>query len=283
LYVTNRQVAAALEETASLLEIQGANPFRVAAYRNAATMIRQRAEPLEELYRTHGIEGLRTLPGIGTSLGAAIGQLLRMGHFSPLNRLRGDEDPERVFRSVANIGPQLARRIHESLGIETLAELEAAAHDGRLAEVPGMGTKRIRAVKESLAGRFRRLPPRSRRTPKKESISVAEILEVDEEYRKLAQANRLRKIAPRRFNPTGAAWLPVLHTQRGDRHYTALYSNTARAHELGVTHDWVVIYRDDHEDGQWTVITAKLGKLRGKRIIRGRESECAAHYAMETS
>jgi putative hydrolase len=92
----------------------------------------------------------------------------------------------------------------------------------------------------------------------------------------------LPRIAPRRFNPTGQAWLPILHTQRSDRHYTVLFSNTARAHELGTTKEWVVIYRDDAKgDGQWTVITARLGKLRGRRIVRGREAECEAYYAQQ--
>ena len=71
---------------------------------------------------------------------------------------------------------------------------------------------------------------------------------------------------------------------RGDRHYTALFSNTARAHEFGATHDWVVIYRDDDADhSRWTVITASYGCLRGRRIIRGRERECEAHYARSAS
>ena len=76
----------------------------------------------------------------------------------------------------------------------------------------------------------------------------------------MAKQGKLPRIAPRRFNPTGDAWLPVLHTQRDGRHYTALYSNTARAHELGTTHDWVVIYRDDDQhSGSWTAITASFG------------------------
>ena len=57
-----------------------------------------------------------------------------------------------------------------------------------------------------------------------------------------AAAGSLRKIAPKRFNPKDETWLPVLHTRRGDWHFTVLYSNTQRAHELGKTHDWVVIY-----------------------------------------
>jgi DNA polymerase (family X) len=71
----------------------------------------------------------------------------------------------------------------------------------------------------------------------------------------------------------------VLHTQRGPRHYTALFSNTARAHELGRTSDWVVLYFDGQgEERQCTVITASRGPLRGRRIVRGREQECLEHY-----
>jgi putative hydrolase len=108
---------------------------------------------------------------------------------------------------------------------------------------------------------------------------VSELLDTDRECREKARAGQLPRIAPQRFNPTGEARLPVLHTQRGSRHYTALYSNTARAHELGTTHNWVVIYRDDHEGhGQWTVVTARYGPLRGRRMVRGREAECGTYY-----
>jgi len=111
---------------------------------------------------------------------------------------------------------------------------------------------------------------------------IAELLDIDGSYRRLAELDRLPRIAPRRFNPEGKAWLPILHTQRGDRHYTALFSNTARAHEMGATGDWVVVYRDDDADhGQWTVITAGLGRLKGRRIIRGLEQQCAAYYATQ--
>jgi putative hydrolase len=115
--------------------------------------------------------------------------------------------------------------------------------------------------------------------PSGEEIPVGELLDIDDQYRRLAKQGKQPRIAPRRFNPTGEAWLPVLHTNRGARYYTALFSNTARAHELGTMHDWVVIYRDGHDDhGRWTVITAHYGRLRGRRIVRGREQECEAHY-----
>jgi hypothetical protein len=107
---------------------------------------------------------------------------------------------------------------------------------------------------------------------------VAELLDVDREYRERAAAGRLRLIAPRRFNPGAEAWLPVLHTRRGARHYTALFSNTARAHRAQKTRDWVVLYSDDGAgERQNTVITATRGALRGRRVVAGREQECAAH------
>jgi hypothetical protein len=61
---------------------------------------------------------------------------------------------------------------------------------------------------------------------------------------------------------------------------TALFSNTALAHELGRTHDWVVIYfgRDGGPEHQRTVVTETRGPLEGRRVVRGREGECREHY-----
>ena len=111
--------------------------------------------------------------------------------------------------------------------------------------------------------------------------SVAVLLDVDAEYRRRSARGELARIAPRRFNPSGEAWLPVLHTERGEWHFTALYSNTARAHELGRTRDWVVVYfyDHDHHESQCTVVTEQSGPLRGKRVVRGREQECRTFHA----
>ncbi len=113
-----------------------------------------------------------------------------------------------------------------------------------------------------------------------DSPSVEVLLAIDREYREKAQAGALRLIAPRRMNPEGKAWLPVLHTRFGPWHFTALFSNTERAHELHRTHDWVVIYFSDPEgeEGQFTVVTERRGTLAGERVVRGREPECARYY-----
>lgn len=275
----NAALAAALEEMADLLESQQANPFRVQAYRDAAGVVRHLDQPVWQIVHEQGAKGLGLLPGIGTSLARMLEQLVGTGCCPLLEQLRAGSSPEGVLFTVPGIGRRLSHRIHDELGIHTLSDLEAAAWDGRLARVEGICPRRVRAVRESLAGRFRR-PPRFVPTVT-EVPPVSELLDVDEEYRRKAAAGRLPVIAPRRFNPQHRAWLPVLHTTRGDRHYTALYSNTARAHELGTTDDWVVIYRDDHAgDGQWTVVTARLGPFRGRRIVRGREAQCASVHGV---
>ena len=278
----NEDIAGHLDEVARLLAAQGANPFRVRAYRRAAETLRRLPQPVSEILERQGLEGLQLLPGIGESIARAIRNTLAHGRLAMLDRLRGESDPITLLASVPGIGCALADRLHHDLGLETLEDLEAAAHDGRLEQIAGIGQKRLAGVRDSLAHRLARVrPPASagRGLPP----STAEILDVDREYREKAAANQLVHIAPRRFNPSREAWLPILHTERGARHYTALFSNTARAHELGRTGDWVVVYLDDgRSERQATVVTETHGPLVGRRVVRGRERECAAHYGGAT-
>lgn len=275
----NIDVAGRLEEAAHLLADQGADTFRVGAYLRAATTVRNLREPVDELFRTQGMDGLKALPHVGESIARAIRELLTHGRLPMLDRLRGEADPVALLASVPGIGRVFADRLHEELGLESLEDLEAAAHDGRLDTVAGFGAKRLAGIRDSLAHRLGRV-----RVPSHASTapSVAELLDVDREYREKAGAGLLQRIAPRRFNPTGEAWLPVLHTHRDSRRYTALFSNTARAHRSGKTHDWVVLYGDDGDgEHRHTVITAGHGPLRGRRVVAGREPECQAHYGIE--
>ena len=271
----NQAIAEKLLEIADLLEQQNANPFRVNAYRRAARTVAAHPEPLAELAAREGTEGLDQLPTIGRSIALAIQEMLRTGRWLQLERLRGTLDPEQVFQSIPGVGPELARRIHEALEIESLAELEQAAHDGRLEQIAGIGPRRARMIAAALAQMLQRRPARPRSAA--DEPDVATLLDVDREYREQAAGGKLRKIAPRRFNPAGASWLPILHTQRGDWHFTALFSNTARAHDLGKTDDWVVLYfHTDHgPEAQRTVVTETSGSLTGRRVVRGREAECA--------
>jgi DNA polymerase (family X) len=274
----NARVATQLEEVANLLGQQGANPFRVQAYRRAAQTVRRLPRPVNEILIQGGIEELRSLPAIGDHLAIAIRDIVRLGRLPMLARLRGETDAIELLETVPGIGPVQAARLHDELGIDSLEDLEAAAHDGRLVDIAGLGHKRVTGIIDSLAARLGRARPTST-TP--DFAPIADLLDVDREYRASAALGTLHKIAPRRFNRSGEAWLPILHTQRGDRHYTALFSNTARAHKLGKTRDWVVLYYDGAAgEQQSTVITSQFGALKGRRVVRGRDEECAEFYGL---
>ena len=270
----NSRAAQILEDCGELLRQQGANPFRAMAYGRAAETLRSLDSDVRDLLKSEGSEGLVRLPFIGTGLADAIGEIARTGRLARLDRLRGEVDPEALFQTIPGIGPALAHDIHEILHVDTLEGLEVAACDGRLREVPGVGSRRAEAIRSSLASILSRSVASRRKGQK--LPSVEQLLDVDREYRQKAAAGKLQKIAPKRFNPEGKAWLPILHTARSEWHFTALYSNTARSHELGRTHDWVVLYfyNDDHEEGQATVVNETHGPLKDLRVVRGREAEC---------
>jgi DNA polymerase (family 10) len=275
----NDQVARRLEEVAELLREQGANIYRVQAYSRGANIVRRLATPVSEILQREGIDGLKSLAGIGDHLAVAIRHLVTTGRLPMLERLRGEADPVELLMSVPGIGRIQAERLHHELGIDSLEELETAAQDGRLSDVSGFGRKRIAGIVDSLATRLDRVRKSLATPTDQDHVKVAELLDVDLEYRQLAQAGKLHCIAPRRFNPTGNAWLPILHTRRGAREYTALFSNTARAHRLEKTNDWVILYHDgERGERQATAITAQQGPMEGKRIIRGRENECLEYY-----
>lgn len=280
--LSNGDLADVFEQVADLLRAQDANPYRVRAYRQAAGTLRSLERPAAEILEAEGIKALEKLPTVGKSLASSLEELIHSGRLRLLERLLGEVSPEDLFATIPGIGEELAQRIHRELGLETLEELELAAHDGRLEQIRGFGPRRARLVRDALGSMLSRSARRRARLIRQRETSspwtpppVAAVLEVDARYRRLAAENRLRTIAPRRFNPEGKAWLPILHEDAAGWSFTAIFSNTARAHELGKTRDWVVIYfeRDGHE-GQCTVVTEFQGPMSGRRVVRGREAEC---------
>jgi hypothetical protein len=273
----NMIIADRLREAAALLEQQEANRFRVAAYRKAAETVESLADDVGLIFRTEGFQGLTALPGIGTQIGGAIAEMIRTGQWTQLERLRGTLDPQSLLSTIPGIGANLARRMVDDLHIDTLEGLEMAVYDGRLAKLPGFGPRRIAMVRAALTEILRR---RRRHRIDRPEPPIDVLLDVDREYREKAVAKNLRLIAPKRFNPANEAWLPVLHTERGRWEFTVLYSNTALAHSLGRTRDWVVIYFQSvsSPEGRRTVVTETSGPIKDKRVVRGRESECIEHY-----
>ncbi len=286
----NDEIAEALDRVADLLEAQHASVYRVRAYRGGARFVRELEEPLAQRVRAEDENDLESLPGIGRSLASAIRELVRTGRLRLLERLEGQTSAHELFSTVPGIGEDLAERIEGTLHIETLEELEQAAYDGRLESVPGFGPRRVRGIRDSLARMLRyagsrralsrRSATASRQVAEGVRPSVALLLEIDAEYREAAEQGTLRTIAPRRFNPEHRAWLPVMHREREGWTFTALFSNTARAHRLDRTRDWVVIYAErDGVESQCTVVTEHAGDLAGHRVVRGREAECREHAA----
>jgi predicted flap endonuclease-1-like 5' DNA nuclease len=272
----NADIARVLETVAALLEAQDANPFRVRSYRNAASRLRESTREAADLLRESGPDGLRAIEGVGEGLARTIAEIVETGRSSLLDRLEAENAPEALLMRLPGVGPRLAQRLHDELGVHTFEELEQAAAEGRLEQVEGVGRKKAETIRAAIAGmlgarRFRGARPAGARP------GVATLLAIDAEYREKGAAGELATIAPRRFNPTHERWLPVLHARRDGWEFTALFSNTQRAHELGRTRDWVVIYyhRNGAED-QCTVVSATTGPLAGRRVVRGRESECRA-------
>ena len=276
-HAPNIAIAERLIEAAGLLDQQGADKAPVKTYARAAETVADHRRVVTDL----GFDALAAL--LGETAGAAVAEMARGGRWPFLDRLRGDADPPALFRAVPGMGAQTAARIHDELHIDTLTALEAAAADGRLAMVRGLGPRRVATLRAALAKRLDRVRGRSYPAAGAAlSEPTAEaILAVDALYRAQAEAGRLPRLAPRRLNAEGRAWLPILHTRRGDWRFTALYANSAQARGDGRNEDWVsVVFHDGMQrEGQRAVFTAMSGDLAGRRAIQGREAECRGFYA----
>src|SRR5690606_1196653 len=116
----NHSAADMLRQSAGLVNQQNAHHFRARAYSKAADVLDSLESDVRDLVAMRGVDGLRELQGIGPGLAAAITEIATTGRLSRLDRLRGDAEPEVLFRTVPGIGPELARLIHEHLHVSTL-------------------------------------------------------------------------------------------------------------------------------------------------------------------
>jgi len=153
-----QRVVEALEEIAVLLELAGENPFKTRAYANAARAVSGLTEDLAVMVESGRISEVK---GIGTAIAEKIAILVCTGGLPYLEELRARVPAGlREWTRIPGLGPKKVRAIHEALGIATVDELEGAARDGRLRELPGFGTTSERRVLEgiarlrSVAGRF---------------------------------------------------------------------------------------------------------------------------------
>jgi len=136
----NPDIARIFSDVADLLEIQGAVVFRVRAYRNAARIVETLPAPAESILRDKGEAGLTELPGIGKDLAAKIREIVDTGKLGLLEDLKR-QLPEGLVQMMhlPGVGPKRAKLLFDTLGIDTLDELERSARDGRLQGVKGFG------------------------------------------------------------------------------------------------------------------------------------------------
>ncbi len=148
--MTNTELARTLARIGTLLEIDGANVFRVRAYKEGARVVGDHGESLAALAGTPG--ALEALPGIGKGIAQNIRELVASGHTAMLEELLAKYPDEVVgFTELQGLGPKRVKTLFETLGITTRAGLEAAARAGQLRDLPGFGEKVEINVLKSLA------------------------------------------------------------------------------------------------------------------------------------
>jgi len=138
--MTNVDAARILARIATMLEIQGANPFRVRAYREGARVVEAQGEPVARLADEEG--ALEALPGIGRDLAGKIRDIVRTGTTQVYDDLKAKIPVEVVaLTELQGLGPKRVKTLFEQLGIRDRDQLAEAARAGRLRELPGFGEK----------------------------------------------------------------------------------------------------------------------------------------------
>jgi DNA polymerase (family X) len=183
--VNNDEVARTLERIGDLLEIKGENPYKVRAYRLAATQVENLGESLEEIARRE--RTLLGIEGIGPAIADKVSELLSTGRLGFLETLESEVPPTLLaVRELAGVGPRTAAMLWREAGISTLDELEAAALSGRLTGLPRLGPRSIERVQRALEQHRERAGVRRPRADV-EPLAV-ELLEAVREIPGVAQA-----------------------------------------------------------------------------------------------
>ena len=148
--VHNAEIADRFEQIADLLELEGANSFRIRAYRNAARFVRGHPRSLAELV-DEGAD-LAELPGIGQDLAGKIATLVRTGRLPLLEQLTARVPaPLVAMTRIEGLGPKRAKALYRALRIRSLEDLARAARSGRIRELPGFGARTEQLIAQRAA------------------------------------------------------------------------------------------------------------------------------------
>jgi hypothetical protein len=265
--MNNSVIATKLRDYARELEQRRSSLYRVRAYRRAADAIAAMDRELAGVFATEGRAGLEALPGVGAHLAWTLEQLLRSGEMRTLHDAEEGVAAEERLTSLPGIGPFLAQRLRDELGVTSIELLEKAARQGRLAAL-GMGQKRVQGLLDALAGRLGQssFPELVHNEP-----DVEDLLFVDASFRKHVAEHPAEQVA--------LGWLPLFRLEYRGWRYRASFCRTAIAQRLGKMQDWVTVSFDNGcASGQRMVVSEVRGDLRGRRVVRGRERACRAHY-----
>ncbi len=147
--VHNAEIAHIFKQVADLLEIEGANQFRVRAYRDAARTIDTLSQSVAEMVKKE--QNLSELPGIGEDLAGKIEEIVNSGHLAQLAELKERVPPELAeLMHISGLGPKRIQTLHKELGINTRADLEQAARQGKIRQLHGFGEKIEQGILEDL-------------------------------------------------------------------------------------------------------------------------------------
>lgn len=147
--VHNSDVATIFNKVADLLEIEGENQFRVRAYREAARTVSGHSKSVAEMVEDG--EDLSELPGIGKDLASQIQEIVETGTLSRLQELEKQSQPElRELLGVPGLGRERIQELNEKLGVSNLQDLEEAAREHKIRELPGFGKKTEENILEGI-------------------------------------------------------------------------------------------------------------------------------------
>jgi DNA polymerase (family 10) len=138
--VHNSEVSGIFNQVADLLEIEGANQFRVRAYRNAARTVSTLSKSVSDMVEAD--EDLSELPDIGEDLAEKIEEIVNTGGLAQLEEIKGRTPPELAeMLKIAGLGPKRVAQIHQELGVSNLSGLQEAAQAGKIRDLEGFGEK----------------------------------------------------------------------------------------------------------------------------------------------
>lgn len=144
----NATFARIFNEIGAMLELKGESPFKVRAYRTAASTFANLHEDLKEVWREGRVDDL---PGVGKAITGKVGELMITGHLRFYERLLEEIPPSLIsLTEIPHLGPKTAMLLYQNLGIQGIADLEKAINDGRLRELPGFGERTIEGIREGI-------------------------------------------------------------------------------------------------------------------------------------